>query len=77
MKIKRMATKTEDVKVMEKEVSMVKRELDPVEYARFLNADNSQDRGFYEGIKRNQGYRILRGDCRTIEERECRNLAIT
>ena len=31
-----MATKTEDIKVLEKEVSMAKRELDPVEYARFL-----------------------------------------
>jgi len=32
-----MATKTEDVKVLEKVVSMAKRELDPVEYARFLD----------------------------------------
>ena len=31
-----MATKSEDVKVLEKVVSMAKRELDPVEYARFL-----------------------------------------
>jgi hypothetical protein len=31
-----MATKTEDLKVLEKVVSMAKRELDPVEYARFL-----------------------------------------
>jgi hypothetical protein len=31
-----MATQSEDVKILEKEVSMAKRELDPVEYARFL-----------------------------------------
>ncbi len=31
-----MATKSEDVKVIEKVISMAKRELDPVEYARFL-----------------------------------------
>jgi hypothetical protein len=31
-----MATKSEDVKVLEKVVSMAKRELDPVEYARFV-----------------------------------------
>ncbi len=31
-----MATKSEDVKVLEKVVSMAKRELDPVEYVRFL-----------------------------------------
>jgi len=31
-----MATQSEDVKILEKVVSMAKRELDPVEYARFL-----------------------------------------
>jgi len=31
-----MATKSEDLKVLEKVVYMAKRELDPVEYARFL-----------------------------------------
>lgn len=31
-----MATKSEDVKVLEKVVSIAKRELDPVEYVRFL-----------------------------------------
>ena len=37
-----MATKTEDIKVLEKEVSMAKRELDPVEYARFLTLITSK-----------------------------------
>ena len=31
-----MATQSEDVKILEKVVSMAKRELDPVEYARFV-----------------------------------------
>ena len=31
-----MATQSEDVEVLEKVVAMAKRELDPVEYARFL-----------------------------------------
>jgi len=31
-----MATNTEDIKVLEKVASMAKRELDTVEYARFL-----------------------------------------
>ena len=31
-----MATQSEDVKILEKVVSKAKRELDPVEYARFL-----------------------------------------
>ncbi len=31
-----MATNTENLKVLEKVASMAKRELDPVEYARFL-----------------------------------------